>query len=81
VTFFEIAKIMPKEDCVLEFRAFARGGKYAIDVLNRVWPNILLEYQVDKKDLPDILADADLCMNRSGRIREYHVMGCPQQSA
>jgi hypothetical protein len=50
-------------------------------VLNRVWPNILLEYQVDKKDLPDILADADLCMNRSGRIREYHVMGCPQQSA
>jgi hypothetical protein len=70
---------MQKDDCVREFKAFAKGGQYAIDVLNKVWPNILLEYRVNKEDLPEILAKADLCMNRSGRIRTYHVMGFPRQ--
>jgi hypothetical protein len=57
-----------EENCIQEFKAFARGGLYSIDLLQRVWPNILLEYNVHPKNLDQLLDKAGLYM-RLGRIR------------
>jgi hypothetical protein len=56
------------EECVKEFKAFARGGAYSLDLLGRVWPNILREYKVDSDKLDTLLHKAGLYM-RLGKIK------------
>ena len=59
-----------EEDCVQEFKAFARGGNYSLGVLNRVWPNIMQEYAVPEQQLDRLLDKAGLWI-KLGKIRSY----------
>jgi hypothetical protein len=62
-------------DCVEEFKAFARGGLYSINLLNRVWPNIMKEYNVDERQLDRLLHRAGLYI-RMGKIKSSK---CPEE--
>ncbi len=69
---------LEEEDCVQEFKAFARGGNYSINLLNRVWPSIMQEYCVPEKQLDRLLDKAGLWI-KLGRIRSYkHEEDVPQ---
>jgi hypothetical protein len=57
-----------EELCLNEFRAFASGGNYAIDLLNNVWMNIAREYGVDIEKVPALFKRAGLVLTVSGRI-------------
>ena len=57
-----------EEECLREFRAFASGGSYAIEILNRVWMNIAREYGVNLEKVPGLFKRVGLVMAVSGRI-------------
>jgi len=60
-----------EEDCcVQEFKAFARGGNYSLDLLNRVWPSIMQEYAVPEQQLDRLLDKAGLWI-KLGKIRSF----------
>jgi len=67
-----------EKDCVQEFKAFARGGNYSINLLNRVWPSIMQEYRVPEKQLDRMLDKAGLWI-KLGKIKSYkHEEDVPQ---
>jgi len=59
-----------EQDVILEFKAFAAGGQGSLDILQRVWPNILREYKVDSIYLDPLLHKAGLYM-RIGKIKSF----------
>ena len=59
-----------EEDCVQEFKAFARGGNYSLGLLNRVWPSIMQAYAVPEQQLDRLLDKAGLWI-KLGKIRSY----------
>jgi hypothetical protein len=65
--------------CIEEFKAFARGGLYSINLLNRVWPNILKEYEVDERHLDKLLHKAGLYI-RMGKIKSSKYIEDPEES-
>jgi hypothetical protein len=64
-------------DCVEEFKAFARGGLYSTNLLNRIWPNILKEYNVEEKQLDKLLHKAGLYI-RMGKIKSLRHIEDPE---
>ena len=59
-----------EDDCVQEFKAFARGGNYSLDLLNRVWPSIMQAYAVPEQQLDRLLDKAGLWI-KLGKIRSF----------
>ena len=59
-----------EDDCVQEFKAFARGGNYSLGLLNRVWPSIMQEYAVPEQQLDRLLDKAGLWI-KLGKIRSF----------
>ncbi len=56
------------DDCIAEFKAFARGGDPGIERLNKVWTRIFDHYSVDTCDLDLVLESVGLATDLSGRI-------------
>lgn len=56
------------EECVLDFKAFAKGGKGGMQQLEKVWKNIMKEHAIDTEQFPALLNRAGMCLNVSGRI-------------
>lgn len=65
------------DECIQEFKAFARGGLYSINLLNRVWPNILKEYSVHERQLDKLLHEAGLYI-RMGKIKSSRCSEDPE---
>ena len=59
-----------EDDCVQEFKAFARGGNYSLGLLNRVWASIMQEYAVPEQQLDRLLDKAGLWI-KLGKIRSF----------
>ncbi len=64
-------------DCIEEFKTFARGGLYSTSLLNRIWPNILKEYNVEEKQLDRLLHKAGLYI-RMGKIKSLSHVEDPE---
>ena len=62
---------MTFDECVREFKVFAQGGHYSRELLSKVWPNILREYNVDPGRYPLVLKKAGMFISQSGRIRRF----------
>jgi hypothetical protein len=60
--------LLNEDECVTEFKAFARGGNYSIELLGKVWKNIMREYGVDQRRFTKLLRRAGLYQSSSGRI-------------
>jgi len=58
-----------EQDCVYELNAFARGGTYAMTILQKVYMNILAKYNVDIGDMHDILLRAGLYLDTHYRVK------------
>lgn len=55
-------------DCVAELSAFARGGPYAMQMLQKVYRNILSHFKIPKDEFCEVMYRANLHFER-GRIR------------
>jgi hypothetical protein len=64
-------------DCIEEFKAFARGGLSSTNLLNRIWPNILKEYNVEEKQIDRLLHKAGLYI-RMGKIKSFEYVEDPE---
>ena len=64
-------------DCIEEFKAFARGGLSSTNLLNRIWPNILKEYNVEEKQIDRLLHKAGLYI-RMGKIKSFEHVEDPE---
>jgi hypothetical protein len=61
---------MEAAECVRELRAFVRGGRPGMHVLNRVFPQILRHYGIDDARKARVLASAGLIYNGiEGRLQ------------
>lgn len=73
----DVGTEIKEADCIEEFKAFARGGLYSINLLNRVWPNILKEYNVNERQLDKLLHKAGLYI-RMGKIKSLRYTEDPE---
>ena len=64
-----------EDDCVRELNAFARGGQYAMDILQKVYKNILEKYGVPMHDTHEILTRAGLYLDTFYSVRLLHKNG------
>ena len=61
-----------EKECCLEFVAFARGGIAGLYVLNRVWKNILVQFEVPEERFTNTLWSAGLFIDgRNGKIERF----------
>lgn len=59
-----------ENDCVLELKAFVRGGMAGVDLLNRVLPGILTHFNVQgSKRRTLVLSAAGLSKGYDGRLQ------------
>ena len=56
------------EECVREFKAFARGGKCGVERLRKVYPSIMKEFRVSTDKLDLVLFKSGLRLHR-GKVR------------
>lgn len=56
-------------DCILELGAFARSGGYAMEILQKVYKNILKEFEIPDSDTNEIMARANLYLDKNKKVR------------
>jgi hypothetical protein len=62
------------EDCVCEIRAFVRGGRPGMEVLNRVYPQILKHHQMED-DAEEVMEACKLYYHQTqNRLKRKRVM-------
>jgi hypothetical protein len=64
------ALTIQEQEVLFELKAFAAGGQCSLEVLQRVWPNILREYKVESMQIDRLLFKAGLFM-RMGKIKSF----------
>jgi hypothetical protein len=56
-------------NCVQELNAFARGGEYAMQLLQKVYANILKHYGISNDRVHDIMKAASLYVDADYNIK------------
>jgi hypothetical protein len=67
---YQMQDFTPEEyDCVQELNAFARGGEYAMQLLQKVYANIFKHYGISNDRVHDILRAASLYADADYNIK------------
>jgi len=61
-----------EDDCVRELNAFAKSGNYAMSILQKVYKNILNEYDIKIEDMHEILSRAGLFMDKYYTVKSFY---------